>query len=53
MKKLLTLALTLCLLLSLSTTVVAQEIGDDGMDIIVNDAPIVLDVPAQVWDQVT
>lgn len=51
MKKLFALALTLCLLMSTATSVIAVEGG--GLDIIVNDAVVAMDTPVQVWNQVT
>ncbi len=52
MKKLLTFALALCLVFGLSVPA-AIAVEGDGLDIVVNDVVITLDVPAQVWDQVT
>ena len=51
MKKLLALALTLCLFTGLAVPVTAIE--GDGLDIIVNDTVVVMDTPVQIWDQVT
>lgn len=51
MKKLLTLALTLCLTLSLG--IPATAIESNGLQVIVNDAVISLDAPVQVWDEVS
>lgn len=51
MKKLFALTLTLSLLMGLALPVTAVE--GDGLDVIVNDAVVTMDTPAQVWDQVT
>ncbi len=51
MKKLLALALTLCLTFGLALPVTAVE--GDGLDVIVNDTVVAMDTPAQIWDQVT
>lgn len=50
-KHLLTLALAFCLVLGLGVPATAVE--SDGISVIVNDAVIELDVPVQVFDQVT
>ena len=50
MKKLLALALTLCLTLGLGAPAFATE--SDGIDVIVNDAVITMDTPVQAVDQV-
>ena len=55
MKKLtaLALAFSLSLTLAMGLGATATAIESDGIDVIVNDAAIPMDVPAQVWDQVT
>lgn len=51
MKKLLALALTLCLTFGLTVPVSATE--SNGLDIIVNDTVVVMDTPVQIWNEVT
>lgn len=51
MKKLLALALSLCLFAGLAVPVTAVE--GDGLNVIVNDAVVTMDTPVQIWDQVT
>lgn len=51
MKKLISLALALCLVMGLGTTAVAIE--NDGVDVIVNDAAITLDVTPQLSHNTT
>ncbi len=51
MKKIITLALALCLVLSLGAPATAVE--SNGLEIVVNDAVISLDVPVQVCNEVT
>ncbi len=51
MKKIITLALALCLVLSLGAPATAVE--SNGLEIVVNDAVISLDVPVQVCSEVT
>lgn len=51
MKKLLAMALTMCLVLGPATP--AQAIEQDGVNVIVNDAVIEMDTPVQVWDRVS
>lgn len=55
MKKLtaLALAFSLSLTLAMGLGATATAIESDGIDVIVNDAAIPMDVPVQVWDQVT
>lgn len=55
MKKLtaLALAFSLSLTLAMGLGAAATAIESDGIDVIVNDAAIPMDVPVQVWDQVT
>jgi len=50
MKKLIALALTLCLVIGLGGTAVA---ADGGIDVVVNGAVIEMNTPVQVYDQVT
>ncbi len=50
-KKLLTLALTLCLVMGLAAPATAIE--GNGLDIIVNDTVVAMDTPAQIWNAVT
>lgn len=51
MKKLIALALTLCLFAGLAMPVIAVE--GDGLNVIVNDAVVTMDTPVQIRDQVT
>lgn len=52
MKKLLALVLAATLVLGLGTSAIAVE-ETEGVSVVVNDAAVALDVPVQVWDQVS
>ena len=52
MKKLLALVLAATLVLGLGASAIAVE-ETEGVSVVVNDAAVVLDVPVQVWDQVS
>lgn len=50
-KKLAALVMTAALILGMSANTIAIE--DEGVRVVVNDTAIVMDVPVQVWDQVS